>query len=274
MTSTKPARSRKQKPEAQARSAKKRRAAKVDGLFTSWISPSIRVNGATRILPPSSLHVSGLLDQFPVPLVESLRYLVGRFQLGQDVELRTRLGVVSAVHGEGVTTISRTLAAVLANDLDVQVCWVDLSWPSPRSPQAVELPNSDGIYEVLTGGIELPAALQWTNDPRLALLRAGRVPYAQRQALARSPHLGALLDDLEKQFDCVVFDMPPILAGSAGLGLARRMGSYLLVVRHGVTTTRQVHAAVEELRAVPSVGVVLNRFKSRIPKWFAHFLAF
>ncbi|MGZ4725248.1 MAG: CpsD/CapB family tyrosine-protein kinase [Ilumatobacteraceae bacterium] len=214
-----------------------------------------------------------MLDQFPAPLVESLRYLVGRFQLGEDVELRTRLAVVSALHGEGVTTISRTLAAVIANDLDLRVCWVDLSWPSPHSPQAAQPQSPDGIYEVLTGGIELAAALQWTDDPRLAILRAGRIPDAQRQGLARSPHLGPLLDDLEKQFDCVILDMPPILAGSAGIGLVRHAGSYLLIVRYGVTTTQQVRAAVDELRAVPSVGIVLNRFKSRIPKWFVHFVA-
>jgi Mrp family chromosome partitioning ATPase len=274
MTSTGLAKSRKQNPETKSRSAKKRQAAQGDGLFTSWLSPSTRGNGTTPILASSSPHSSGLLDQFPVPLVEALRYLVGRFQLGQEVELRTRLGVVSAVHGEGVTTISRTLAAVIANDLDLRVCWVDLSWPSPRRSEAAGPPGSDGIYEVLTGGIELTAALQWTEDPRLAILRAGRIPDAQRQALVRSPHLGTLLDLLEKRFDCVVFDLPPILAGSAGPGLARRMDSYLLVVRQGVTTTRQVRAAVEELRAVPSVGVVLNRFKTRIPKWFAHFFAF
>ena len=271
MTSTRLARSRKQKPETTSRSARKR--AEGDGLFTSWLSPSSRVNGATPAVSPSALQTSGLLDQFPTPLVESLRYLVGRFQLGQDVELRTRLGVVSALHGEGVTTISRTLAAVIASDLDMRVCWVDLSWASPRSPEAVEPPGPDGIYEVLTGGIELASALQWSGDPRLAILRAGRVADTQRQALARSPRLGTVLDDLEKRFDCVVFDMPPILTGSAGLGLARRMGSYLLVVRHGVTTTRHVRATVEELRTVPSLGVVLNRFKSRIPKWFAHFFA-
>ena len=48
---------------------------------------------------------------------------------------------------------------------------------------------------------------------------------------------------------------------------------YLLVVRHGVTTTHQVRSAVDELRSIPSVGVVLNHFKSRLPKWLAQLLA-
>jgi Mrp family chromosome partitioning ATPase len=214
-----------------------------------------------------------LLEQFPGALVESLRYLVGRFQLGENVELRSRLAVVSALHGEGVTTISRTLAAVIANDLDVRVCWVDLSWAVQRSQQAPELQGHDGIYEILTGRMELEEALQHTDDRRLVILRAGRIPDPQRPELARSPLLAVLLDDLEKQFDCVVFDMPPILAGSAGLNLVRHTDSYLLVVRHGVTTTQQVRAAADELRSVPSIGVVLNRYNSRVPNWLAHFFA-
>jgi Mrp family chromosome partitioning ATPase len=263
----------KAKPPAQSGSEKKARSKDADRLFTSWVSPTKHVNGVTPAPAPRSLQFTGLLDQFPPSLVESLRYLVGRFQLGDNVELRSRLGVVSALHGEGVTTISRTLAAIIANDLDVRVCWVDLSWPSQRSPQAPELQGDDGIYEILTGQTELDAALQHTDDPRLMILRAGRIPDPQRSELARSPLLAILLDDLEKQFDCVVFDAPPILAGSAGLGMVRHTGSYLLVVRHGVTTTQQVRAAVDELRTLPSVGVVLNRYKTRVPNWLAHFFA-
>ena len=260
-------------PPARSGSEKKTRSKEVDRLFTSWVSPSRQGNGSAPAFAPRSLQFTGLLDQFPPSLVESLRYLVGRFQMGENVELRPRLGVVSALHGEGVTTISRALAAVIANDLDVRVCWVDLSWPSQRSPQAPELQGDDGIYEILTGQTDLEAALQRTDDPRLVILRAGRIPEPQRPELARSPLLAVLLDDLEKQFDCVVFDTPPILAGSAGLGLVRHTGSYLLVVRHGVTTTQQVRAAVDELRSLPSVGVVLNRYKSRVPNWLAHFFA-
>jgi Mrp family chromosome partitioning ATPase len=270
MTSKALEKGQKQKPKTQSKSAKKVTGID-DGLFTSWLSPANQMNGsASTLAPPSSLHFSGLLDQFPAPLVESLRYLVSRFQLGQNIELPTRLGVVSAIHGEGVTTVSRTLAAVIANDLDVPVCWVDLSWPSARAPSVSLTNGTDGIYEVLTGRMELAAALRKTDDPRLVILPAGRVPDTQREALARSPLLATLVDHLEKQFDCVVFDMPPILAGSAGLGLVRHTDSYLLVVRHGVTTSHQLRAVADELRSVRSIGVVLNRYKSRIPKWLAH----
>ena len=133
MTATGISKRGKTKPPRVSKPAKKLRPKAVDGLFTSWLPASNHVNGVRSTHEETSLHFSGLLDQFPAPLVESMRYLVGRFQLGEKVELPRRLGVISALHGEGVTTISRTLSAVIAHDLDVRVCWVDFSWPSPRS---------------------------------------------------------------------------------------------------------------------------------------------
>jgi Mrp family chromosome partitioning ATPase len=245
--------------------------AAANGRLSSMRSPSGDDQGTANLAHP---HVdqSPLLDHLPGSLVESLRYLVGRFQLGDTVQFSRRLAVVSALHGEGVTTIARTLAAILASDLEARVCCVDLSWPGQaksRTPEVVD----PGIYEVVTGKLELATVLQATVDPRLTFLRVGQVPDSQRQALARSPLLGNLFDELDMKFDYMVFDMPPILAGSAGLGLVRYVNSYLLVVRHGVTTTHQVRSAVDELRSIPSVGVVFNRYHSRIPKWLAHLLA-
>jgi Mrp family chromosome partitioning ATPase len=217
------------------------------------------------------LEPSEVLDSYPAELVESIRYLVSRFQLGETVPFSSRLGVVSALHGEGVTTISRTLAAVIANDCDTTVCWVDLSWcgKAPAEPADVEQP---GLYELLTGQADLHDALQKTADDRLMVLEPGHMPDHQRAVIARSPAISDVFDHLEKEFQCVVIDMPPILPGSAGLNTVRYANSYLFVVRHGVTTTAQLRAAATELRSVPALGVVMNRYRSRIPKWLAHLL--
>jgi Mrp family chromosome partitioning ATPase len=239
---------------------------------SSMRSPSDADDEGATGLEYARVDQSPLLDQLPASLVESLRYLVGRFQLGDTVQFSPRVAVVSALHGEGVTTISRTLAAILASDLDARVCCIDLSWPGQPTQRSNEA-SDEGIYEVVTGKLKLAAVLQPTEDARLTFLSVGQVPDSQRQVLARSPLLGNLFDELDLKFDYMVFDMPPILAGSAGLGLVRYVNSYLLVVRHGVTTTHQMRSAVDELRSIPSVGVVLNRYKSRIPKWLANLLA-
>jgi Mrp family chromosome partitioning ATPase len=206
------------------------------------------------------------LDKAPIALAESMRYLVARFQMREDAKFPSRLGVTSALHGEGVTTISRTLSAIVAHDLERRVCWVDLTWPRRQ-----ETNSHAGIVDVLSGGTSLEDAIQVTGDVQLSILAPGRVPEGQGESFARSLAIGALLDELSDRFDCLIMDTPPVLAGSASLVQLRHASAYLLVVRQGVTSTQQIRAVTDELTSIPTMGVVLNAYKSRIPKRLSHF---
>jgi len=56
-----------------------------------------------------------------------------------------------------------------------------------------------------------------------------------------------------------------VLASSETISLTQLADEYVLVVRHGVTTDRQVQQALDELRGKEAMGVILNRYRSRIP---------
>jgi Mrp family chromosome partitioning ATPase len=220
------------------------------------------------------------MELLPPSLAESLHYLIARYQLGEEDALPTPLGVVSALHQEGVTTISRALAAVVANDLDATVCWVGLSPTTALSRRRKGnrgTPTGDGarpgIFDVLTAQATLSEVLEDTDDDRLKLLHLGAIPETHRQTVARSSQLGSLIDELARQFDYVILEVPPVLAGSEALAILRHAAAHLMVVRHGVTTVQQVQSAVNEIRDVPSLGVVINQFRSRIPKRVSRFFA-
>ena len=221
---------------------------------------------ATHFKPVQS---SPLLNDIPLALVESLRYLIGKFQLGDHNEFPSRLAVTSALHGEGVTTISRTLAAILASDLDLNVCWVDLSWRSTKGASQGVTPV--GIADVLAGNTSLEKALLPTADARLTLLHGGDIPPHQRETFSRSSSLGDLISQLSARFRIIVLDTAPVLTGSAGLSQLRYADQYLLVVRHGVTSAQQIRLASDHMQAIPCLGVVLNRFHSSIPTLLTHF---
>ena len=221
----------------------------------------------------SRLAVSPLLRAIPRHLVETFHYLVARLQLDDHAMLPRRIAIVSALRGEGVSTMARTLAAVLANDLDAKVCLVNLSTsgPAKRNDRAEARPV--GLLEVLTDDLPLDQALRRTADPRLMLLGAGNVDAAGARHLTRAPQLPAVLAALDDQFDHIVFDVPPILGGSDALAMVRHADAYLMVVQHGVTPIDQVRAATEEMRAVPSLGVIINQYSTRIPKGLRRFFA-
>jgi Mrp family chromosome partitioning ATPase len=218
------------------------------------------------IARPIEFDAASLVDALPRPLAESLHYLVARLQFGDDALLPSPIGVVSALHQEGVTTISQALAAVLAHDLDVSVCWVGLTGSSaPRKRKATPT-VPPGVFEVLTQQISLSEALEPTADARLKLLHPGRMPQETWPAVARSHQLGQLLLDLKSSFDIVIVDVPPVLAGSEALSILRHTAAQLMVVRYGVTTAQQVRQAADEIHNIPSLGVVMNQFHSNVPR--------
>lgn len=220
------------------------------------------------------LSLTAALDDLPAELVESMRYLLTRSQGSDPALLPRRLGVTSALHGEGVTTVSRAFAAVLANDLDRTVCWIGLGQrrTASRRRKVVSSPRP-GLFDVLARRAELDTVLEPTNDPRLFTCGSGTLGSSERQTLARGPEFAGLMTLLRQRFDHLVIDLPPLLTGSEGPTLLHTVDAYALVVRQGVTTSSQVQAALREARGVSSIGIVLNQCASKIPKRWAHLFA-
>ena len=199
----------------------------------------------------------------PSKVAASLRYFLARVQLHDSDGLPTRLAVTSALVGEGVTYITRSLAAVLAYDTLASVVVVDLNW---RRPKDEPTEDGRGLADTIEADVPLDEVIFPTSNPRLSLVPAGAVPLARRPALASGTALAEALDELEQRFDYMLLDLPPVLVTSEAMNLSQFADSYVLVVRQGATSEAQVEAALEEMQGGDVLGVILNRFDSSIPK--------
>jgi protein-tyrosine kinase len=212
------------------------------------------------------LHVA------PPKVATSIRYLLARLQLNDVTGLPVRLALTSSVRGEGVSYVARTLAAVVAHDLERSVCVVELNWWTSHAP-AEPRPDARGLADVVDGRATLDDVLVATNDPGLWIAPAGDVAIPHRPVVAKNPALDRLVDDLARLFDHLVLELPPVLVTSDALTLARLCDAYALVVKQGVTSEHQVQQAVHELSGAVSLGIVLNRASSRIPARIARLLS-
>lgn len=200
------------------------------------------------------------------PVTASLRSLVARLRVGDGVP--ARIGVISAIKGEGVTSVVRSLALVLASDAAKRVCIVDLNWWSPAQwPVAAE---HGGMAEVLSGRLPLAQALVPTGSPSLFVVPAGQASILERPVLTSGPELAPVLATLTASFDHVLVDLPAVHATSEALTLAEHAGSLAVVVRQGITSESQVKAALDELSGVPVLGVVLNAASTSVPSPILH----
>ncbi|MEM9746054.1 MAG: CpsD/CapB family tyrosine-protein kinase [Actinomycetota bacterium] len=214
---------------------------------------------------PAKVQVEEIRPDFAHPeVIESMRYILNRHELITRRSVPRSIAVVSALHGEGVTTLSLALAETLARDFERSTCWIDLSWEDGRNQALDDAPI--GLREVIDREVDIDEALARCDETGLRLLAAGRIPPRDRHRLARSGALDRLIEDLGQRFETVVFDSPPVLTTNDSLAVVRHAESHLLVTKCGSTTASQVKAAAAELERVPQLGVVLNQFRTRTPK--------
>jgi Mrp family chromosome partitioning ATPase len=202
-------------------------------------------------------------------VMDQLRHLVSRAQVQDKHGLANPLGVVALDTGHGASYVARSLAHVLALDLEQRVCLVDLNWHHPATYPGHAC---TGLAEVLRGEQPLPGALELTTVPSLHLLRAGRADEAERAAFAHSTGLTEILEELAERFGHVVLDLPPLRHGET-LTLASRAGACMLVVGQDRADLDEVRRALDELTYVGCLGVVMNQTRSRLPKVLADRLA-
>lgn len=206
------------------------------------------------------IHVS------PAPVTESLRYMVARARLNDNQLLADQLGLTSAMSGEGVTTVCRSLALVLSNDSARSVCLVDVNWWSPSNwPSDTDLIARGGIAAVLRGSLPLQEALVPTGNVGLEFLPAGAVEPAERPLLANSSEFAKVLVELSERFDHVILDLPAVHTTSESLVLVESARTVALVVAQGATPEEQVKSALAELSGADVRGVILNRAKTKVP---------
>lgn len=204
------------------------------------------------------------IQTVPTEVGEAVRLMVARMRLSDGTDIPQRLGIVASLAGEGTTSIARSLAVVLSNDLSRHVCLVELNWWS-LSPWSSRGEVRGGMAEVIAAGAPLDAVLVPTGNPGLTILPAGATAVSERPLLANSPDLERVLGELSDRFDHVLLDLPALSTTSDSLTLAEKAGTLLLVIRQGVTSESDVEAALDQLHGLPVLGAILNRHSTKLP---------
>ncbi len=221
-------------------------------------------NKAVEVPPLDVKAADGtLLTSFPDTVIVPLRHMVSR--LMQANTWPAHVSVIAALREEGVTYTATAIAATIASDWDKTVAVVELNWHMPGLATLLNTTTSTGVAGLLTGG-ELDTALIATSLPNLFFLPAGELVAEQRPVVSRGAALAAIIDQVKQRFDLVLLDIPAVLTTSDAIPLASLGAACLIVVRQGVTPKTKVQAALDDVKHLPMLGVVLNRVKYKMPR--------
>jgi polysaccharide biosynthesis transport protein len=214
-----------------------------------WVIPSIPVRDAPR---------SGISASYRM-LQANLRFL------NFDRELKS-IVITSAVAREGKSTIAANLAATMAQ-LGRKTLLIDADLHHPSQHHIWNLISAAGLSNVIVGATPLNVAIESPME-NLTVIAGGIVP-PNPLALLDSKRMSALMQQLEKEYDFIIIDAPPLGVEAEALTLGKLADGILLVARPGILDHQSAKRAKELLQQSHQnvLGLVVNGLltESQIP---------
>lgn len=203
------------------------------------------------------------------PRAEAFRKLRTNLQFIEAAQAHRSFVITSSLPGEGKTTTTLSLARTLAEG-GSRVVVVDADLRRPRLLEAVGLDGSVGLTNLLIGELTVDETTQtWLG--KVDLIGSGPIPPNPSELLG-SPRMRELLEVLNRDYDYVLLDAPPLLPVTDAAILTSLTGGTIAVVGCGLIDREHVRGSLEILTNVeaPLVGLVLNRAPLRSSSPYAY----
>lgn len=166
--------------------------------------------------------------------------------------------VTSTTPGEGKSTISSNIAAVMA-DNGLRVALIDADLRKPSLNKLFSVPSAPGLSEILTEQTTKPPVFK-TAVEGLTLIPSGTPPPNPAELLGSSA-FDRLLESLGDQYDLIVIDSAPLLGLADSVIISTKVDGVIYAVHAGEVNKDGLREGVKRLRRVqaPIVGAILNQ---------------
>ena len=195
---------------------------------------------------------------------ESFRALRTNLQF-LDMGGRSSFVVTSSIPSEGKSTTTINLAIALA-DAGKRVALIDTDLRKPKVAEYLSIEGAAGLTDVLIGRAKVNDVMLPWGGRSLYVLPAGKIPPNPSELLG-SKQMTTLIEMLERDFDVVLCDAPPLLPVTDAAILARTTSGALMIVSAGRATKHQLTLATTALNTVGAkvAGFVMSMVPTRGP---------
>lgn len=223
------------------------------GMFTSNKQKEISLSNISYLVSKVNQNKLNL---------ESFRNLRVNIQFQKSTKKLTSIVVTSTEKNEGKTITAGNLAMSMAMD-SKKTLLIDADLRKSSWDEFDKNGHVKGLSNYLSGQAEFDDLIQSTSYNNLYMLRGGPLPPNPTELIS-SLRMDKLLTSLEKQFDMIIIDSPPMYFSDAAV-LATKVDGCVFVSHAGKTKVSHAQQAMNQLLNVNAniLGVVLNNKKEK-----------
>lgn len=168
--------------------------------------------------------------------------------------------VTSSVPGEGKSTVAANLAVAMGKMERVLLIGADLR--RPALTRSLGLSDKEpGLSDVVAGAADFKVCIHHFENLGIDIMPCGSIPPNPLELLS-SERFGMMIEILEKHYDRIVIDSPPVQAVSDALVISKYAKAVVYVVEADSTHEKMAQNGVKRLLqyGAPIAGVILNKF--------------
>ncbi len=170
--------------------------------------------------------------------------------------------VTSVSKQDGKSSISLCLATTMAQT-EKKILLLDADMRRPTQHILSNLDNSTGLSSYLAGASS-SIKIKKERVRNLDIITSGPVP-PNPSELLHSNKFSSMIQQLEKMYDVIVIDAPPIIGVTDPVIISNATDGVILVTSAGKTPYEMINKVLKQLDDVgtPVIGMVLNKFDSK-----------
>jgi len=199
---------------------------------------------------------------------EKFRVLGLKLRTLREKRKLKRIVITSSIPEEGKSLIASNLALNQSRSKILQTVLIDGDLRRPELGRRFGFSrNLPGLSEVLRGERTLAEVTYGLEGTSLRFIPAGVTPQNPIEVM-QSGRLQHLLEELERTFDWIFIDTPPIRPLADTPLWMKLADGVLLVTREGVCEKKQLERALEVVDRAIMLGVVVNSCSSNDQKYY------
>lgn len=199
-----------------------------------------------------------LTDKSPWSVQEAYKTLRTNVLFSLTREGCKVIGVTSAMPGDGKSLNSVNLA-ISFGQISKKTLLIDCDLRKPTVASKLRIKGTPGLSDVLVGRGKIADCMHRLTDLGIDVLPSGTIP-PDSTWLLQSERLEVLMKELEKVYEYIIIDLPPVTTVTDASIMAKFCNGYVVVVRHNETDVRAIGTALEQLERANArvIGFIYN----------------